>query len=80
MVFLESHIEKGKESVLGKLMNERNWFEEYKASWKRATFADRETSFFVCSLIVSSIAAPIVFNLINKVMDNYAKKKEKNSA
>lgn len=50
------------------------WFEEYKASWKR-TFADREISFFVCSLIVSSIAAPIILSFANKVMDKYMEKK-----
>ena len=52
------------------------WFEEYKESWKR-NFADRETSLFVCSLIVSSIVAPIILSLINRTMDNYTKKENK---
>lgn len=50
------------------------WFEEYKESWKRS-FADKETSFFVCSLLVTSIVAPIVLSLINRSIDNYNKKK-----
>lgn len=51
------------------------WFEEYKESWKR-TFMDKETHFFICSLLATSVAAPIIGIVVNKLIDKYMKKKE----